>query len=285
MHNETPTKKARFDQNDPRPPFSTIRYIVSRDKLRRRLVQILLSLTVQFGFLPAGISTARSQPVTPVPSTLSLELTKLLADECPGLRDVKLDERLGIVTLSAVASDLPARRQAVSLLRSATRVLQVLDLVVVRTFPRPDPEIAEALLSSLEQVGPKASAVTVRVDRGVVELSGKVESLALRGQLDEMAATVPGVRDVVNLIEVDPYVELPSQKLPEDIAWALPFDSSTVTLVRQGETVILRGILLSREQVDRLVQAMLRQPGVARVVSELEVKNPFEKIQGLPSPE
>lgn len=253
--------------------------------MRRRLVQLLLTLTLQFGFQTVEIQVASSQPETPAPSALERNLTQLLADECPGLRDVKLDERLGIVTLSAVASDLPSRRKAVDLLQSATGVLQVLDLVIVRTFPRPDPEIAETLLASLEQVGPKASAVTVRVDRGVVELSGKVESLALRGELDELAATVPGVRDIVNLLEVDPYVELPSQKLPDDIAWSLPFDSSTVTLVRQGETVILRGVLLSKEQVDRLVQAMLRQPGVARVVSELEVKNPFEKIQGLPSPE
>ena len=253
--------------------------------MRRRFVQALLSLTFQFGFELVEIPAAWSQPPTPAPSALERELTQLLADECPGLRDVKLDERLGIVTLSAIASDLPSRRQAVDLIRSAVGVLQVLDLVIVRTFPRPDPEIAETMQASLEQVGPKASAVTVRVDRGVVELSGKVESLALRGELDELAATVPGVVDIVNLIEVDPDVELPSQKLPEDVAWTLPFDSSTVTLVRQGETVILRGVLLSREQVDRLVQAMLRQPGVARVVSELEVKNPFEKIQGLPAPD
>jgi osmotically-inducible protein OsmY len=234
------------------------------------------------GALVSG--SARAQPTPEPPTRLAQDLQRLLRDEVPGLRDLDLDERLGIVTLSAVAPDLPTRRQAVALVQGTPGVLSVLDLVVVRTRPRPDAAIEEELLHQLELMGPRTSGVTGRVDGGVVYLTGHVRSLALRSEVDDLAAGLGGVREVDDALAVDPLAELPSQHIPDDVAWALPFDSSTVWMVRQGETVTLRGVLLSREQVDRLVQAMMRQPGVKRVVSELEVKNPFEKLPGLAPP-
>jgi osmotically-inducible protein OsmY len=234
------------------------------------------------GGLDAGVP---AQP-TPAPaSLLARQLERLLQAEVPALREMKLDERLGLVTLGGIVPDLPTRREAVALLQSAPGVLHVLDLLLVRTRPRPDRDIEADLLRELELIGPRASAVTARVADGVVRLSGRIDSLGLRSEIDDRAAAVPGVRDLVNELAVDPWAELPPQRLPEDVAWSLPFDSSTVRLVRQGETVILRGVLLSPEQVDRLIQAMLRQPGVSRVISELQVKNPFEKIPGLILPD
>lgn len=229
-------------------------------------------------------TAAAESPAAAPPSTRALEVLRRVQDDVPGLRELKVDERLGIVTLSGIAGDLPSRREALASARGVPGVLEVLDLLVVLPRPRKDEDIEREILARLELLGPRVAGVTARVAGGIVELSGAVESLALRAEVDDRAAEVPGVRDVANTLAVDPWAELPSQRIPEDIAWALPFDSTTVTMVRQGETVILRGVLLNGEQVDRLVQAMMRQPGVARVVSELEVKNPFEKLPGFAGP-
>jgi hypothetical protein len=262
--------------------FSSLYSFRGRDKLAVLTGKGIAGCWLLLAMLAAPAGAEAPDDATPrLRSALALRLERLLASELPALRELQLDEGLGLLRVRAVAPDLPTRREAVRLLREQPGILSVTDWIVVRAAPRPDAQIEQELLHELELLGPRVSDVTARVRDGVVQLSGRVADLALRSEVDELAARVRGVRDVDNTLEVDPFAELPPLRLPEDVAWALPFDSSTVRMVRQGETVILRGKLMSHEQVERLVQAMLRQPGVARVINELQVRNPFERLPGL----
>jgi osmotically-inducible protein OsmY len=232
----------------------------------------------------SALAQPEPQPTGLPGSLLAARIERMLREELPGLHRLRVTESLGLVTLSALAPSLPMRRRAVALVRETPGVLEVLDLIAARPRGREDRLIHAELLQELERLGPRVSAVSVHVEDGIVRLSGALDSLALRLEVDELAAGAAGVRDVANELRVEPLLELPAQSLPEDVAWSLPFDSSTVTMLRQGDSVTLRGKLLSQDQVERLVRAMLRLPGVQRVQSEIEVKNPFERLPGLHTP-
>jgi osmotically-inducible protein OsmY len=69
--------------------------------------------------------------------------------------------------------------------------------------PRPDAEIAadvEARLATAPEINPFTVAVDVR--DGVVTLSGRVAGADDRARAEKLAREVPGVRRLVNLLEV-----------------------------------------------------------------------------------
>ena len=144
--------------------------------------------------------------------------------------DVHVRAMDGLVTLEGEVPDIATKRRAVLTARVVPGVEEVLDRLRVRPASRmTDPELADhlrdALLAEPVLAGvnltvsdPRdhvpqvvravdhgaAGEVIARVDQGVVTLAGVVRSLSHRRLVGALAWWLPGTRDVINLLLVDP---------------------------------------------------------------------------------
>ena len=113
------------------------------------------------------------------------------------------------------------------------------------------------------------------VDDGVIVLNGRVPSLASKRLAGVLAWWVPGARDVVNGIAVEPPEEDAPIAIEEAVRIALdkdPFvDASQVRVGVRHQTVRLTGAVRSREARDAAEWDAWYVFGVDEVVNELEV--------------
>lgn len=152
-------------------------------------------------------------------------------------RTDQLDVRVvgGVVTLYGNVGSLKTQRAAVARAAATAGVTDVQNrLRVTDAKAAKDEQIARNVIAALA-VHPVTEAykVSVGVERGVVTLTGHVDNWYERGTADDVAATVRGVREVNNRLEVtnltsqltyDPYVDTWSI---EDHDWYVPSIGST----------------------------------------------------------
>ena len=130
-----------------------------------------------------------------------------------GFEDVSVDQdqERGIVTLSGEVDTEQDRQRAEQAARAAAGSMIVANEIGVRpqgaegqaedVATAQDDAIEsnfEAMLASRQVQGD----VSYESNNGVLRLSGEVDDPSLRDELEEMAASVPNVRQVVNEIEV-----------------------------------------------------------------------------------
>ncbi len=149
------------------------------------------------------------------------------------------------------------------------------DRVETETVP-PDTRIARAVERELEvDAGVDARAISVDVDDGVVELRGRVRSLAIADAAIERAEMVDGVKAVVDRIEVAPG-DRSDAEIRDDVHRALRVDPAT----RFGQPTVnvLDGVATLRGHVDSFARKRLAEQaarsvrGVRDVVNQLEVR-------------
>jgi hyperosmotically inducible periplasmic protein len=130
-----------------------------------------------------------------------------------GLKDVSVsqDRDKGVVTLTGTAASEADKSQAESIAKSMAGSQVVADQIAVRA---PGEEsTAKKVASDLDRgIEKNLDAVLVRhkldstvkyeVKNGVVTLTGKVNSQAKRKMVEQLATTVPNVKQVVNELEV-----------------------------------------------------------------------------------
>ena len=171
----------------------------------KRLNSSLISVLLLAGTM-AGCSMANSKS-----PDVAGEIRKSL--DGVGLKDVSVsqDRDKGVVTLSGhVPSDFD-KTQAESIARSAAASQVVSDQVAVlppggeKDAKRMDADfdkgIDKNLDAALVQQG-RQKGVSYDVKKGVVTLTGDVRSQAERRQVQEIAANVPNVQQVVNELQV-----------------------------------------------------------------------------------
>lgn len=174
----------------------------------------------------------------------------------------------GVVTLYGNVASLQAKRAAVARAAATAGVLDVRNRLRVRGESNPrDEDIARNVIAALA-VNPVTEAykVSAGVQRGVVTLSGHVDSWFERATADDVAASVRGVRDVKNRLTVmntsgrltyDPYVDTWSiynndwytpptattwkqdaviaEEIKQELAWSAMLDADSITVsVRNG---------------------------------------------------
>ena len=184
------------------PDFGTRRALSGGMK---RLNSSLISVLLLAGTM-AGCSTASSKS-----PDVAGDIRKSL--DSAGLKDVSVsqDRDKGVVTLSGhVPSDFD-KTQAESMARSAAGPQVVSDQIAVlppgaeKEAKRVDADLDKAidkiLDAALVQKGLQ-KGVSYDVKKGVVTLTGDVHSQAERRQVQEIAANVPNVQQVVNELQV-----------------------------------------------------------------------------------
>lgn len=156
--------------------------------------------------------------------------------------------RSGVVTLSGRVDHLLARERAAELAQRVKGVLSVVNQIVVIKGGRDDSDVANDVRSALlENPVTEAGEVQVDIQRGVATLTGSVNSLAEKRQAALTAASVHGVREIENNLEVQFSTDRPDNELQEEIQMminsAIEIDDADVTVrVADGE-VVLTGVV------------------------------------------
>jgi osmotically-inducible protein OsmY len=132
---------------------------------------------------------------------------------------------------------------------------------------------AGAIVVIQEPPGPLRGEVEASVDTGVVTLDGRVPSLSHKRLAGVLCFWVPGTRDVVNGLEVDPPEEDNDGEIADAVRLILEkdpvIDATSIGVLCRGGVVTLRGAAGSPEQRDMAERDAWYTFGVDDVVSEL----------------
>jgi len=127
------------------------------------------------------------------------ELQNRLNAALPNFSDVTATLENGVLRLRGVVSDAAAKREAEDLGRSIQGVIDVDNMLDTNA------SIVSRVTAALQNDPHTADAVIEVInDRGVVTLSGTVESQAVRQVAEEIAERQPGVIAVISTLEVKP---------------------------------------------------------------------------------
>lgn len=124
-------------------------------------------------------------------------------------KDVKVTVDNGIATLTGSVSLYEYKKDALNRVRKAKGVTAVRNEIQVTGQSVPDDQLKAKLAEKLayDRVGygtTPFNAITVNVQNGVVTLGGHAYSYPDKDSALAMVSTYPGVKDVVDDIEVDP---------------------------------------------------------------------------------
>ena len=128
-------------------------------------------------------------------------------DRVPGM-DISVDTQKGMVSLRGKVASADQKRVAEEVAKTVDGVTSVRnDLQVVPASERKavnaeDKDLKNSVQSRIKQDARlKGSDIDVRVDSGVVTLTGDVKDLGARARASEVARSVPGVRSVKNELQ------------------------------------------------------------------------------------
>lgn len=191
-----------------------------------------------------------------------------------------------VVILRGVVSSYFEKRTAEDIARRIKGVRDVAnELRVVPLQPRPDEEIAAEVQRALERdVWVDERRVSVRVQNGIVYLSGQADSYAAKSHAEADAWGVAGVTDVVDEIQIAPRISRTDTEIAHevraDLERNLRLDPEQVSVeVREG-VVFLRGRVNTLEQKWLAEEIAWWTAGVRDVVNELTVEPPAAAAGG-----
>ena len=206
----------------------------------------------------------------------------LVADERvrPYVKSIDIGEEDGTIVLLGEVPRLPEKRRAETMAKSVLGVDKVKSAIRVIAVPwRNDEALRQAVFRAFAQ-DPyiDETAIAIEVVDGVVKLEGTVNSLVTKRLIGATAWWVPGVRDVVNSIEVHPPEEDNDWQIVEACRAVLekdPFVDADELLVHADEgVVILTGAVCAPEERQMAESDVWFVEGVRDVLNELVVVPP-----------
>lgn len=127
----------------------------------------------------------------------------------------------------------------------------------------------------LADPGVNSTIVDIRVDDGIVTLSGQVDNLLAKKRASRVAQAIRGVRSVLNQIVVKPRISKTDEELLQDVGLALIADPAAetfeITPSVDGGAVTLSGQVDSYQERDLAVRVAMGVSGVVGVQDEIEV--------------
>ncbi len=171
--------------------------------LTATLAGALLSLPqVSLAAGRASAATAQAQAGSPVANDAAARLNKAR------FKDIKVSVDNGIATLTGTVDLYEYKADAERRVHKAKGIAAVRNLIEVGGPTLPDKELQEKLAEKLAYdrvgYGNAFNAIGVRVENGVVTLNGHARTYVDRDSAMALVSTYPGVKDVVEEIEVDP---------------------------------------------------------------------------------
>lgn len=171
-----------------------------------------------------------------------------LIDQLGKAAVAKLDATVehGIVLLSGEVDTLLAKQASVAAAEAIRGVRAVVNEIFVDLPRRRDMAVADDIRRALETNALRGwRGVDVTVNKGIVTLTGTVDSGQEKQVASALAAGVAGVIDVRNQMGVTPTRRRPDSEIVRDVQsrlyWALPIDSHFVSVQCANGRVTLSG--------------------------------------------
>jgi osmotically-inducible protein OsmY len=201
-------------------------------------------------------------------------------DPAVNAEHIGVSARGGVVTLSGHVRSFPeklAAEKAALRVKGVRAIAQDIKVELPTSKKTADDEIAARALKILEwDVLVPSDHISVKVDHGVVTLSGEVDQLYQSDEAEHDVWRLSGVRDVVNTVKVRRHAQLidVEQRIRRALERSAGLEASHImTFVNDG-TVTLRGEVgawIERETAERAARAA---PGVVSVKNEITIARP-----------
>lgn len=189
----------------------------------------------------------------------------------------------GVVTLTGFVDTYAGKLAAERIAKRVRGVRAVANDIIVRlTIERTDSDIAADAAAALKLQTTVADKVQLAVHRGHVGLTGNVEWFTQKEAAAAAVQHVPGVRGVVNYIEVAPKPAF--RDVHRRIVAALhrnaEVDARNLRVEVNGDIVTLTGTVGSCLQRDAAERGAASAPGIRRVDNRVVVvPGPTEEIE------
>jgi osmotically-inducible protein OsmY len=207
-------------------------------------------------------------------------------------RDVKVAVDNGIATLTGTVDLYEYKADAEKRVRKAKGVTAVRNLIEVAGPTVPDSQLQAKLTEELEydQVGygNVFDAISVKVENGVATLGGHALNYPARDSALGLVSTCPGVKDVIDEIEVDP-TSFMDDRIRMAVAHAIygyaalnkyAMDpAKTIRISVQNGHVELYGVVDTQGDKDLAYIRANGVPGVFSVKNYLQVANQPSEAQ------
>jgi osmotically-inducible protein OsmY len=184
----------------------------------------------------------------------------------------------GVVTLSGFVTSYAEKAAAERATRRVKGVKAIAEEIEVRLpsdTKRADDEIAARAVDILRwQVGLPADRIGVKVEKGVVTLTGEVDWQFQKADAEYAVHKLTGVAQVANQIRVASPVHASEirEKIQKALQRSAEVEASRITVHTEGGRVILRGKVRAWYERDIAERAAWSAPGVTEVQDQLTIE-------------
>jgi len=218
-------------------------------------------------------------------SQIQTEIARVLSKD--RFKQIQATANGGIVTLAGKVALFADKEDADRKARHIQNVIAVRNLIEAGGAPVADSDLQEKLVKKLEydRVGygtTTFNAISVSVSDGVVVLGGHAYGPADKASAMSVVSYCPGVRDVVDEIEVDPVSSM-DDRIRIETARAVYGSAALnkyaidpgkpIRISVQHGNVTLYGVVNSRADRDIAFMRANGVPGVFKVTNKLQVEN------------
>jgi osmotically-inducible protein OsmY len=183
----------------------------------------------------------------------------------------------GVITLTGFVTNYAEKAAAERAARRVKGVKAIAEEIEVRLpsdTKRSDDEIASRALDILKwQVGLPADRITIKVERGIVTLTGDVDWQFQKTNAEHVVHKLTGVIDVLNQIRVASPVRASEvkEKIQKALERSADVEASRITVQTEGGRVVLSGKVRAWYERDIAERAAWSAPGVTEVQDHLTI--------------
>ena len=191
--------------------------------------------------------------------------------------DIAVAVRDGVVTLAGYVKSYVDKWHAervASRVKGVRAVANDLEVRLLSSSERPDPDIARAALDALKwNISVPHDRIKVKVERGWVTLEGDVNWYFQREAAERSVRSLTGVKGVTNLITVKakPAPTDVKDKIKDALKRGAEFDADHIQVEIQGSKAILRGTVRSYAEWRDAARAARNAPGITEIENKLVV--------------
>lgn len=190
--------------------------------------------------------------------------------------DVDVTVEAGIVTLNGHVANYLQKVAAEGAVKRVKGVRGYVDRLEIRVLAHADSD--EALANRVANlidwhVSVPKNAVKVKVEKGMVTLTGKVDWNFQRAAAEQGVRAIYGVRGLINQIEVKPHVEIGDVKkrIEDALSRQAEIDADRIKVTVEGGKVRLDGKVRGWFERDVAERAAWAAPGVSAVEDRVAV--------------
>jgi osmotically-inducible protein OsmY len=184
----------------------------------------------------------------------------------------------GVVTLTGFVSSFAekaAAERAARRVKGVRAIAQEIEVRLASDTKHADDEVAARAIEILKwQVGFPADRIKVKVEKGIVTLTGEVDWQFQKADAEYAVHKLTGVIHVANQIRVSSPVHASEikEKIQKALQRSADLEASRITVQTEGGSVVLSGEVRAWYERDLAERAAWSAPGVTEVQDRLTIE-------------